>query len=93
MPALTLAKTNSNDLIKPQVLGQFTLTDLRKSKLAERFFDTFINFHRMQIHESSHNSTRLKRQYLDALSGIERIDTDEQYQSRPAHGQNLDKMR
>ncbi|KAI8581063.1 hypothetical protein K450DRAFT_299035 [Umbelopsis ramanniana AG] len=85
-------ETNSNDLIKPQVLGQFTLTDLRKSKLAERFFDTFINFHRLQIHESSHNSTRLKRQYLDALSGIERIEMDDQLQSRPAQGQSLEKM-
>ncbi|KAI9286129.1 hypothetical protein BC943DRAFT_359824 [Umbelopsis sp. AD052] len=81
-----------NDLIKPQVLGQFTLTDLRKSKLAERFFDTFINFHRLQIHESSHNSTRLKRQYMDALSGIERFEMDEQHQSRPVQGQSLEKM-
>ncbi|KAH8550214.1 hypothetical protein BGW37DRAFT_558280 [Umbelopsis sp. PMI_123] len=81
-----------NDLIKPKVLGQFTLTDLRNSKLAERFFDTFINFHRLQIHESSHNSTRLKRQYLDALSGVERFETDEQYQYRPICGQSVDRM-
>ncbi|KAG2175600.1 hypothetical protein INT43_001247 [Umbelopsis isabellina] len=75
-----------NDLIKPQVMGQFTLRDLLNSKLAERFFDTFINFHRLQIHESSHNSAKLKRQYMDALSGTDRLELDEY---RPRYGTAL----
>ncbi|GAN07199.1 protein phosphatase 2, regulatory subunit B'', alpha isoform X4 [Mucor ambiguus] len=42
-----------NDLIRPQVPGQFTMQDLKKNVfLAERFFDTFINFDRFQAHES-----------------------------------------
>ncbi|KAI8886843.1 hypothetical protein K501DRAFT_158722, partial [Backusella circina FSU 941] len=42
-----------NDLIQPRIPGQFLLSDLRKSRfLAERFFDTFINFDRFQIHEA-----------------------------------------
>ncbi|KAJ2962723.1 hypothetical protein NQZ79_g2186 [Umbelopsis isabellina] len=76
----------SNDLIKPQVMGQFTLRDLLNSKLAERFFDTFINFHRLQIHESSHNSAKLKRQYMDALNGTDRLELDEY---RPRFGSGL----
>lgn len=73
-------------------MGQFTLRDLLNSKLAERFFDTFINFHRLQIHESSHNSAKLKRQYMDALSGSDRLELDEY---RPRFGSALapEKMR
>ncbi|KAI7906199.1 uncharacterized protein BX663DRAFT_549296 [Cokeromyces recurvatus] len=42
-----------NDLILPDIPGQFTLKDLKKNGyLAERFFDTFINFDRFQVHES-----------------------------------------
>ncbi|KAI8640263.1 hypothetical protein BD408DRAFT_445275 [Parasitella parasitica] len=42
-----------NDLIQPQTPGQFTLKDLKKNGfLAERFFDTFINYDRFQVHES-----------------------------------------
>ncbi|KAI7848813.1 hypothetical protein BDC45DRAFT_540725 [Circinella umbellata] len=51
-----------NDLIQPQVPGQFRLHDLKQNGfLAERFFDTFLNFDRFQIHESYQGSIRAKR--------------------------------
>ncbi|KAI9494967.1 hypothetical protein BDB00DRAFT_816474 [Zychaea mexicana] len=51
-----------NDLIQPQVPGQFRLHDLKRNGyLAERFFDTFCNFDRFQIHESYQGSIRAKR--------------------------------
>lgn len=51
-----------NDLIQPRVRGQFRLQDLKRNGfLAERFFDTFLNFDRFQIHESYQGSIRAKR--------------------------------
>ncbi|CEI85955.1 hypothetical protein RMCBS344292_00404 [Rhizopus microsporus] len=42
-----------NDLVQPQVPGQFRLLDLKKNGLiAEKFFDTFINFDKFQIHDA-----------------------------------------
>ncbi|CEP06811.1 hypothetical protein, partial, partial [Parasitella parasitica] len=54
-----------NDLIQPQTPGQFTLKDLKKNGyLAERFFDTFINFDRFQVHDShQEGSIREQRAY------------------------------
>ncbi|OZJ06876.1 hypothetical protein BZG36_00028 [Bifiguratus adelaidae] len=60
------AMCQANDLIRPAVIGQITLQDLKRSKLAERFFDMFTNFSKLQMHESTHNSLRLKRQFLQA---------------------------
>ncbi|KAI9315898.1 hypothetical protein BX666DRAFT_1952574 [Dichotomocladium elegans] len=52
-----------NDLIRPHTPGQFKLGDLKKNGyLAERFFDTFINFERFQVHESYQGSIRAKRE-------------------------------
>ncbi|RUS16666.1 hypothetical protein BC937DRAFT_90945 [Endogone sp. FLAS-F59071] len=53
-----------NDLVKPAVIGQFTLQDLKRCKMAERFIDMFTNLSKLQMHESSHNSSRLKRQFM-----------------------------
>lgn len=51
-----------NDLIRPTIPGQFQLRDLKRNGyLAERFFDTFMNFDRFQIHESYQGSIRAKR--------------------------------
>lgn len=51
-----------NDLIRPTIPGQFQLRDLKRNGyLAERFFDTFINFDRFQVHESYQGSIRAKR--------------------------------
>lgn len=45
--------TFRNDLVQPQVPGQFRLLDLKKNGLiAEKFFDTFINFDKFQIHDA-----------------------------------------
>lgn len=53
---------NRNDLIRPTIPGQFQLRDLKRNGyLAERFFDTFMNFDRFQIHESYQGSIRAKR--------------------------------
>ncbi|OAD66429.1 hypothetical protein PHYBLDRAFT_70884 [Phycomyces blakesleeanus NRRL 1555(-)] len=42
-----------NDLIQPKTPNQFRLSDLKRNGyMAERFFDTFLNFDRFQIHES-----------------------------------------
>ncbi|KAL7322387.1 hypothetical protein PS15p_212008 [Mucor circinelloides] len=58
-----------NDLIRPQVPGQFTIQDLKKNVfLAERFFDTFINFDRFQVHEShQEGSIREQQSYQNKL--------------------------
>ncbi|CAO3608671.1 unnamed protein product [Mucor hiemalis] len=42
-----------NDLIQPEVSGQFRLKDLKRNGIiAERFFDTFINIEKFQIHDT-----------------------------------------
>ncbi|KAI8985251.1 hypothetical protein BDB01DRAFT_850292 [Pilobolus umbonatus] len=42
-----------NDIIQPHIPGQFTLKDLKKNGyLAERFFDTFMDYEKFQIHEA-----------------------------------------
>lgn len=58
-----------NDLIRPRVPGQFTIQDLKKNVfLAERFFDTFINFDRFQVHEShQEGSIREQQTYQNKL--------------------------
>ncbi|ORY94589.1 hypothetical protein BCR43DRAFT_564877 [Syncephalastrum racemosum] len=51
-----------NDLIQPDVRGQFRLRDLKRNGyMAERFFDTFLNFDRFQVHEAYQGSIRAKR--------------------------------
>ncbi|KAI9482740.1 MAG: hypothetical protein EXX96DRAFT_555457 [Benjaminiella poitrasii] len=53
-----------NDLIQPDIPGQFTLKDFKKNGyLAERFFDTFINFDRFQVHES-HQEGSIREQQM-----------------------------
>ncbi|KAI8967194.1 hypothetical protein BDF20DRAFT_902270 [Mycotypha africana] len=58
-----------NDLIQPRIPGQFDLRDLKKNGfLAERFFDTFINFDRLRVHDSrQEGSVRQKEAYLANL--------------------------
>jgi hypothetical protein len=66
-----------NDLIQPQVPGQFRLCDLKRNgMIAERFFDTFLNIEKFQIHDTYQGLIRAnqilekekKRQYeLDKL--------------------------
>ncbi|KAL9553662.1 hypothetical protein MBANPS3_003195 [Mucor bainieri] len=58
-----------NDLIRPQVPGQFTMQDLKKNVfLAERFFDTFVNFDRFQAHESrQEGSIREQQTYRNKM--------------------------
>ncbi|KAK4511989.1 Serine/threonine protein kinase [Mucor velutinosus] len=58
-----------NDLIRPKVPGQFTMQDLKKNVfLAERFFDTFVNFDRFQAHESrQEGSIREQQTYQNRL--------------------------
>ncbi|KAG2207738.1 hypothetical protein INT47_011858, partial [Mucor saturninus] len=42
-----------NDLIQPEVPGQFRLSDLKRNGIiAERFFDTFLNIEKFQIHDT-----------------------------------------
>lgn len=42
-----------NDLIQPEVPGQFRLRDLKRNGIiAERFFDTFLNIEKFQIHDT-----------------------------------------
>ncbi|KAF1796344.1 hypothetical protein FB192DRAFT_1406489 [Mucor lusitanicus] len=58
-----------NDLIRPQVPGQFTIQDLKKNVfLAERFFDTFVNYDRFQAHESrQEGSIREQQTYQNKM--------------------------
>ncbi|KAI8375969.1 uncharacterized protein BYT42DRAFT_572944 [Radiomyces spectabilis] len=52
-----------NDLVQPQFPGQFSLQDLKRNGyVAERFFDTFLNFERFQIHDSYQILIRAKCQ-------------------------------
>ncbi|CAO3635414.1 unnamed protein product [Cunninghamella blakesleeana] len=52
-----------NDLIQPEYPGQFRLKDLKKNGItAERFFDTFLHFDKLHVHESCQGSIRLKLQ-------------------------------
>ncbi|KAI9249596.1 hypothetical protein EDC94DRAFT_698236 [Helicostylum pulchrum] len=58
-----------NDLIQPRIPGQFSLKDLKKNGyLAERFFDTFINYDRFQVHEAhQEGSVREQKMYEQEL--------------------------
>jgi hypothetical protein len=58
-----------NDLVQPQIPGHFFLKDLKKNGyLAERFFDTFINFDRFQVHEAhQEGSVRQQKEYENKL--------------------------
>ncbi|KAG0185915.1 Serine/threonine-protein phosphatase 2A regulatory subunit B'' subunit alpha [Apophysomyces sp. BC1034] len=52
-----------NDLIQPTKPGQFLLHDLKQNGYtAERFFDTFVNFDRFQLHEAYQGSIRANRE-------------------------------
>ncbi|KAI8981587.1 hypothetical protein BDF20DRAFT_911862 [Mycotypha africana] len=52
-----------NDLILPKTPGQFCLSDLKKNGIiAERFFDTFLNLEKFQLHDSSQNLIRISIQ-------------------------------
>lgn len=66
-----------NDLLQPQIPGQFRLCDLKRNgMIAERFFDTFLNIEKFQIHDTYQGLIRAnqvlekekKRQYeIDKL--------------------------
>ncbi|CAO3639739.1 unnamed protein product [Cunninghamella echinulata] len=57
-----------NDLIQPEIPGQFRLKDLKKNGIsAERFFDTFLHFDKLHVHESCQGSIRLKLQHERAM--------------------------
>ncbi|KAF7730090.1 Serine/threonine-protein phosphatase 2A regulatory subunit B'' subunit beta [Apophysomyces ossiformis] len=59
-----------NDLIQPTTPGQFLLHDLKQNGyIAERFFDTFVNFDRFQLHESYQGSLRAKH-YKRRAAGL-----------------------
>jgi hypothetical protein len=61
-----------NDLIRPEIPGQFTLRDFKKNGfLAERFFDTFINFDRFQVHESRQEGSVREQQTYQNKEFIE----------------------
>lgn len=50
-------------MIQPQKPGQFSLKDFKKNGyLAERFFDTFVNFDRFQVHEA-HQEGSVRQQH------------------------------
>ncbi|KAI8087727.1 uncharacterized protein B0P05DRAFT_532044 [Gilbertella persicaria] len=52
-----------NDLIQPKIPGQFTLSDLKKNGImAERFFDTFFNIQKFQIHDTYQGLIRANEQ-------------------------------
>lgn len=56
-------------MIQPRIPGQFSLKDLKKNGyLAERFFDTFINYDRFQVHEAhQEGSVREQKMYEQEL--------------------------
>lgn len=55
-----------NDLIQPEIPGQFTLKDLKKNGyIAERFFDTFVNFDRFQVHDSHQEGSVREQQNFE----------------------------
>lgn len=55
-----------NDLIQPAIPGQFTLKDLKKNGyIAERFFDTFVNFDRFQVHDSRQEGSIREQQNFE----------------------------
>ncbi|KAL7323080.1 hypothetical protein PS15p_211035 [Mucor circinelloides] len=52
-----------NDLIRPQIPGQFRLSDLKRNGIiAERFFDTFLNIEKFQIHDTYQGLIRANQQ-------------------------------
>ncbi|CEP12205.1 hypothetical protein [Parasitella parasitica] len=52
-----------NDLIRPQIPGQFRLSDLKRNGIiAERFFDTFLNTEKFQIHDTHQGLIRTFQQ-------------------------------
>jgi hypothetical protein len=54
---------NRNDLIRPQIPGQFRLSDLKRNGIiAERFFDTFLNIEKFQIHDTYQGLIRANQQ-------------------------------
>ncbi|KAI8380712.1 hypothetical protein BD560DRAFT_386898 [Blakeslea trispora] len=54
-----------NDLIQPEILSQFTMTDLKKNTLAaERFFDTFCNIQKFLLHDNYQGLIRANQQLV-----------------------------
>ncbi|CAO3632874.1 unnamed protein product [Mucor fragilis] len=52
-----------NDLVRPQIPGQFRLSDLKRNGIiAERFFDTFLNIEKFQIHDTYQGLIRANQQ-------------------------------
>ncbi|KAI8638562.1 hypothetical protein BD408DRAFT_485459 [Parasitella parasitica] len=52
-----------NDLIRPQIPGKFRLSDLKRNGIiAERFFDTFLNIEKFQIHDTHQGLVRAFQQ-------------------------------
>lgn len=52
-----------NDLIQPKVPSQYRLNDLKKNGfIAEKFFDTFLNFDKFQFHDAYQTLYRANHQ-------------------------------
>lgn len=50
-------------MIRPQIPGQFRLSDLKRNGIiAERFFDTFLNIEKFQIHDTYQGLIRANQQ-------------------------------
>lgn len=70
-----------NDLIQPTVPGQFTLSDLKKDgAIAERFFDTFLNIDKFQLHDA----------YLNLIRNNHELDKEKRRQFEFDHKRFLD---
>lgn len=50
-------------MVRPQIPGQFRLSDLKRNGIiAERFFDTFLNIEKFQIHDTYQGLIRANQQ-------------------------------
>lgn len=60
-----------NDLIRPEVAGQFRLKDLKQNGIiAERFYDTFINIEKFQIHDTYQGLIRSIAELQKQMSNV-----------------------
>lgn len=78
-----------NDLIRPQTPGQFVLKDLKRNGyLAERFFDTFINYDTFSVHELHQQASVREQQEFELKQRKEEYarlsNGAKKYQQQPA---------
>lgn len=60
-----------NDLIRPEIAGQFRLKDLKQNGIiAERFYDTFINIEKFQIHDTYQGLIRSIAELQKQMSNV-----------------------